>query len=443
LAESVPRARGVDASWFNLEPVNVGRVDADPELQTRYRRYAELGLASVYEWNVNYVQEVICGGGELDRAVFRHLDDIYTYEAPNGANKPSYRFLARSVYPSGLRTNAFGWRGPEIEPQKPAGRIRIAFVGASTTVAAHGDPFSPAEYVGRWLQEWASARADGVSVDVINAGREGIDSSSIAAIVEQEVMPLAPDLVVYYEGANQFWPSNFVVNDLPLRALKSMLPRGSFEQHSALAARAGNVWRAVRGDGRESMKPPVWVNWPDDLDEFDPPLADARLPVQLPAILRDLETIRRTASAAGAQLALASFVWVVHDGLITDPVRDQAVFDHLNDYYWPFSYAHLRRYIDVENRVFRKYATANELPFIDVDRDYPKDPQLFVDAVHMTPAGVKLLGWIMLQHIVPVLDSAIDAGRLPRPAVSAARRRHGEPRLISVDALRASCPRSE
>ena len=43
-----------------------------------------------------------------------------------------------------------------------------------------------------------------VRFDGINAGRNGLGSSDIAAIVRGEILPAEPDLVVYYEGSNQF-----------------------------------------------------------------------------------------------------------------------------------------------------------------------------------------------------------------------------------------------
>src|SRR3989442_1201395 len=102
--------------------------------------------------------------------------------------------------------NRFGWRGPDLELNKDGRTVRIAFVGASTTVAPSYLPFSYPEFIGHWLNLWIRGRHPQTRVEVINAARTGIDSSSIAAIVQQEVVPLEPDLVVYYEGANSLAP---------------------------------------------------------------------------------------------------------------------------------------------------------------------------------------------------------------------------------------------
>jgi len=125
------------------------------------------------------------------------------------------------------------------------------------------------------------------------------------------------------------------------------------------------------------------------------------------------------------------------------PERDAIVFRELNERYWPFSYAHMRRFFDFENRVFRKYAGAHQLPFNDLDAVYPRDPRLFVDTVHMTPAGVKLKAWIVFQHLVTEIGRRVRDGRLPipdqggrgtHPAFAGAARR-----LEPVEALKQRC----
>jgi hypothetical protein len=439
---AAPVAAGVMREWFVLDPMVPPASPVDPELERRYWRHKGHELESVYQWNRAYVREAVCEGSDIDDAVFRHLDDTYVFDAPDGASRPSYRFLPRTHYPSGLRTNAFGWRGAEIDPAKDARKIRLAFVGASTTVGAHADAFSYPEHIGRWFTEWARTHHPELSVDVINAGREGIDSTNIAAIVDQELAPLAPDVVVYYEGANQFWPSNFVANDLPLRLLRTMAAPPWIQAHSALASRIAQVGRRAGQDGSEPPKPPLWVRWPADLSEGDPPLDDPRLPVQLPAILSDLDKIRVDLERRGAALVLSSFVWLAFEGMQLDPVRDAFLFDYLNRAYWPFSYAHIRRYVDFENRVFRKYAALHGLPFVDVAAAFPNDPRLFVDAIHMTAAGVRLYAWLAFQQLVPHIEAAIASGRIPR---TAAHPRAAFPstdrHLVSIAEIRSSCPR--
>ena len=441
-ASRLPVASGVDRQWYAVDPPLAGR-EVDPMLKRRYREQDEgFELPSEYEWNRQYVMNAVCESRPR-LPVFSHVDDLYLFDPVDGSTRPPFRFLRNIRYPSGLRTNSFGWRGADVSLNKPARTIRIAFVGASTTIDPHGDAFSYPEYVGRWLNEWSLARGYGVRFESINAGREGVDSTSIAAIVATELVPVRPDLVVYYEGSNQFWPADYISDELPPRPRQVAKPIPPIERYSALALRAHSAWNAWR-EGYEPPKPAIRVNWPATLDEHDPPLSDPRLPVQLPVILRDLEAISAAVSSYGGTLVPSSFVWLVHRGLVLDRRRDAGLYSYLNESYWPFSYAHMRRLIDFQNRVFRKYAVSSRLlPFNDVASVYPRDPRLFLDAIHMTPAGIKLKAWLVFQQLVPHLAARIADGRLPlrdeggrtvHPAFTT-----GGPSLTRLDDVRRLC----
>src|SRR5262249_28152724 len=159
--------------------------------------------------------------------------------------------------------------------------VRIVFVGASTTISSHHMPHSYPEFIGHWLDLWVRERGLKVRIETLNAGRESIGSPSIAAIVRQEALPLQPDLVVYYEGANQFDIESTVPNvpqgpavrpadPEPRGALAVALHRTS--RYSALSRRieAALGLMASPTSGREWLKPDYRVVWPEGVDEFDP-----------------------------------------------------------------------------------------------------------------------------------------------------------------------------
>jgi hypothetical protein len=438
----LPTAKGIDRAWFRIDPPALPNRPLDADLLRRYEAHPGFELSSVYEWNAEYVRRALCTDERLRMAVFARVDDLFLYEPHDRQPYPQFRFFRSTRYPSGLRTNAFGWRGPEISLNKPSGTVRIAFVGASTTVDPHADPFSYPEYIGTWLNEWAQRRALGVRFEIINAGREGIDAAAIEAIVTQELVPVRPDFVVYYEGSNQFWPANFIVKALPPRPTESARRPSKLEEYSALAVRTRSVWNRLH-EGSEPSKPALRERWPLDLSEQDPPLDDPRLPVSLPIILHAFDRMRAAIGDYGGELVPSSFVWLVSPGLVLDRVRDAGAYSFLNDTLWPFSYAHIRRYADFQNRVFRKYARAHGLPFNDLASVYPADPRLFLDILHMTPAGIKLKAWLVLQQLVPEIEGRLGNGRLPR-ADSGGRTTHpafSEPRaaLVALADIRKAC----
>lgn len=360
-------------------------------------------------WNSAFVGDV-CAHSYLKGAP----GQLYVYDPPNGERRPVFRFLPNATTPRGLVTNEFGWRGPPVPFARTAKTIRIVFVGASTTGEVHGYPFSGAEYVGNWLNQWATAQRLDVRFEVLNAGRESVNSTDIAAIVRQEVAPLRPDLVVYYEGGNQLDLST-VVKDVPKGKPE---PAGavarwlrSAAEHSALARRL-----EVVTDGSEWPKPDYKLTLPDGLDELDPDIRMPGLPVNLNTIMRDLDSIRSDLREVDGELAVASFHWIAKDGLQLDANRHKPLVEGLNVSYYPYRYRDLERMTNLENRVFQKYAKAHGIPFIDVAGHMPFDPELFSDAVHNTPPGVKLRAWIVFLQLIPLIETKLANGAWPKPA---------------------------
>lgn len=408
---------GVDPSWYWLSPPRYPKTPVDRDLLDRMNGHPQAQLPSVYVWNVRYARRAICTDKPRDEAVFSRLSSLFLFHSTSGPF-PSYRFVRSAHYPTGLHTNNFGWRGRDIALRKPAGTVRIAFLGASTTAAAHSEPYSYPELVERWLNRWAESRQYSIAFESIVGAREGIDSKSITALARDEVLPVDPDVAVYYEGSNQFWPSGFVKGVVESRPLDTLQPwRGPLDPYLVISRRMHRVRAALGLEGGEPKKPPLVVEWPKDLSEADPDLADPRLPVDLPQILSDLDKIRHALAQQGAELILTSFNWLVYDGLVLNRQRDEMLYEYLNGSLGGFSYAHLRRYADFQNRVFAKYARVHALDFIDFAAAYPRDPRLFYDPIHMTTAGIRLQAWVMFNRLVPLIERRLAAHRLPRGPV--------------------------
>jgi hypothetical protein len=285
-------------------------------------------------------------------------------------------------------------------------------------VGNHAQAFSYPEFLEPWLDLWASEAAPGVRFEIINAGREGISSPDIAAIVRDELVPLEPDVIVYHEGGNQFTPQTLVQETqgptAPPHDSEQSALGGS--DRSALARRGGIfLRRATLRFGVEPRKPAYRLNWPATISEQQPDPDAADLPLNLPQIVHDLDDIRRTSAEHGATLVVTSFIWMVDRGLVVDPVDRAAFYDALNVKLWPVTYADIRRLADFQNRTFRAYAAKRDVAFIDASAHFPRDLALFRDPVHMTLDGDRLRAWIMFQGLVPILQAKIAAGQLPQP----------------------------
>ncbi len=200
----------------------------------------------------------------------------------------------------GLVTNEFGLRGPPVALTKPPKTIRIAFLGASTTVGYHQFRFSYPDYVNHWLNRYAQARHYDVRFESLNAGREGINSEDIAAIVQDELLALDPDLAVYYEGSNQFGVATELVSP-HIAARADIDPHDPIVQHKVPElirthlASADLLDRALNGfrSAGEPRKPAYRLLWPPGIDEQNPNVDDPHLPLSLPTIVKDLDSIRQ------------------------------------------------------------------------------------------------------------------------------------------------------
>ena len=433
--DEIPRAAGVERAWYFSDPPplpNRGKVPA--EWHELVRRVEASGVtegtrrADMFKaWNTALV------GDPCKHPYLRDAPGhLFVYDPPDGSPHPPYRFLPNATTPIGLVTNDFGFRGPPVPFMRTPKTIRIAFVGASTTVEAHHLAYSYPEFLGHWLNLWAKAKRLDLRFEVLNAGRESINSVDIEAIVKQEVLPLRPDLVVYYEGANQF----------DLRTVVPSVPKPDPAARPAAAAPAEPLvlrWlgelalvRRVRAllqsadapgttsaggastAGGEWPKPAYELVWPARVDERDPDIGRADLPVNLTTILANLDEIRAATGAAGSELALASFVWLVKDGMVLNPIRHKSILEYLNRGYAPFRYRDLERLAAFENRVFAKYALAHRLAFFDVARLMPRDPDLFLDAIHNTDTGVRVRAWVVLQEMLPLIEKNLASGLWPK-----------------------------
>jgi hypothetical protein len=342
--------------------------------------------------------------------------------------------------------NAFGWRGPEISAERQSDTIRIAFVGASTTIGAYSSRFSHPEIIGHWLNRWAVARHLPYRFETINAARTGVDARSLEAIVRTEVLSVDPDLIVYYEGANNFAPgSTLAMPDvIPPRPAATFRRRSRSETYSAIAVRVLDAWLKAGQDGSEPAKPHFASKWPAGVSEDNPDvMRPDTLPIGMNVVVKSLDGIRQAAATTHAELAVSSFIWMVDDGMRLDMSRHLTLYRYLNETYWPVSYAHMHRMAAFENAVFRNYARRYGLAYLPMAESYPHDADLFGDAIHLTERGLRLQAWMFLQQLVPVIEARIASHSWPkapsanRPPADWASQK---PRLVPRASILASCP---
>jgi len=95
--------------------------------------------------------------------------------------------------------NSHGFRGSEIEKNKPDNTFRIFAVGGSTTFSVGvEDEFT-------WpslLQENLNSLKTTTKIEVVNAGHAGATSYTNSKLIKTKLISFEPDLVIVYEGVN-------------------------------------------------------------------------------------------------------------------------------------------------------------------------------------------------------------------------------------------------
>lgn len=434
-------ADGVDPSWYEQTP-EPPRGITDRAVAARAAAHPGDVISPFFWWNAVFIREQLCG--RKDGAP-GSLDDFYVFEPADGRPYPRYRHLPHVTPPGWFTPNAFGWRGPEIAAERPPQVIRIAFVGSSTTIGSYSSRFSHPELIGHWLNLWAASQRLPYRFETINAARTGIEATSIEAIVRTEVLSVDPDLVVYYEGANNFAPSWTVrmPDGVPARPAATFRQRSRAENYSAMAGRVFDAILKSGHDGGEPPKPRLAFTWPSGVSERDPDVTHPEtLPIAMDVVVKNLDAIRHSLETTGAELALSSFVWLADEGMKLDLSRHLTLFRYLNETYWPLSYAHIQRMAAFENAIFRRYAQTYALAYLPMAETYPHDPDLFGDAIHLTERGLRLQAWLFLQQLIPIVQARIASHAWPKPPSAnrpstdwAAQR----PRLVTRASVLASC----
>jgi len=354
------------------------------------------------------------------------------FDPPRGEAWPTYRYPPSCLLPTGLATNAFGFRGGEVTVDKPKRTVRIGFVGASTTVEAHGYGLrhSAPELIGHWLSLWAAQRQLDVRFETLNAAREGIQSRDIRAIVADELMPLEIDYLVYYEGANQLGPGTmqkhvrvegaYQVGHPPPGVVEAYdetqnADTTPLDRLASWSATARYLRSALRRDKRlaEVQKPKQEITLPRSFLEGDFPLERAPEVLELGPIGRDLDAILETLRAKDARMVLSTFWLLARDGMTFDAVWSNNTHVYLNRAYWPLRYDVLEKLNDVQNRFFAAWAKSHGVELLDVGKALPQDERLSIDAIHHNELGVRLKAWLMFVQLVPILERDLASGRLP------------------------------
>jgi len=269
-----------------------------------------------------------------------------------------------------------------VEIPKPAGLYRINCIGASTTgnyIKLNGKSFSyPMELEGILKSSIATP------FEVNNCGQGGYNSADIMVRFALQVIDTKPDIVVIYHAHNDIHA--YLTSDFKPDYSHARRNLGENYWKFAFAAKIPfipirfvnflvNQW--LPGDFRNSLINQVTkgVFSPD----LDPSLG-------LQTYRRNLQHIIDLCSCNQIKVVLSTYCHYLHDAIKDEPLHQL--------------YGQI---IKKENEIVRTLAIKNNLRLVDNALLVPGDDRYFVDSIHFTPEGMRLLAGNIAEEIQKIL----------------------------------------
>jgi len=270
-----------------------------------------------------------------------------------------------------IRIDSRGFRGDEIASPKPAGRIRVAFLGASTTFCAEASSNAAT---------WPSLVCDALraahpeaDIDFVNAGVAGYVLDDIQKNLEHRVAPLAPDVIVIYEATN----------DLTKWTRELAREQGVYTGHSD-----GEGWLAEISLFWHLIEKNLLVR----SRQRDAGASAGRLVLDesrvVPPFQERLQKLVARAQEIAPCVALVTFSQAARAGQ-DEAAAAAACVTHA--YYMPYiSHAAVVQGFAAYNRAIRAVARARGTALVEGEDAIPADAEHFADSVHFTDAGCAL-----------------------------------------------------
>ena len=319
---------------------------------------------------------MVCEGGLRLRAWLRYgvasaavRDPILTLDRATGLHVPTpgYEVKGAKIH---IKINSLGFRGPEFSRTKPPNTFRIVCLGASTTFAAEASSNEATwPYL---LQQRLQAANPNRRIEVINAAVSGYVASDSLQNLRHRVLPLDPDLVLYYEANNE------IVRDT-----------------QELAASQGLL-------GATGRRQPVWVS---TLSRFSlmfdlayknlaiiarsraqSTVTMRKIPRELPKrFIGLLDTMRTELAVRKVPMLLSTFIvkYRRDQDRATQIANADVAF-----YYMPWmSIEGMLDAVDVYNDAILGYGKRAGLPVVDDRNAIPADAAHFADCMHLADQG--------------------------------------------------------
>jgi len=285
--------------------------------------------------------------------------------------KPGYEVKGARL---DIKINSLGFRGDDFERRKPPHTVRIAALGASTTFCA--EVSNNHKTWPHRLQEKLAAAYPGVRFEVINTAVGGYTAAENLRNLTHRVLPLDPDLAIYYEGNNE------ITKDTRQLALdRGLIAPGNpqslartISNYSLLFDLAYKNLTILAGRRNAATATQTIDSVPRNLPNH---------------FIGQVDEMRRALAAKDIPLVLSTFIVKFRRN---QPRETQIANADVEFYYMPWmSIDGMLDAMDTYNQAILDYAARSSVPVVDDREAVPPDAEHFSDAMHFLDKGAEAM----------------------------------------------------
>jgi lysophospholipase L1-like esterase len=307
-----------------------------------------------------------------------------------------YGLVPNFDYYGWFRINSLGFRGREFDVAKTPGMLRVVCLGGSTTfdIGSIGKALPWPEVMEAKLRERLGAQA----IEVLNLGIPGSNSLDSLVDIQMRVLELKPDLIVVYQGHNDFaysFPQTPNPDLYPLEAGPRSRWARWLTHHSVLYAKAEGKVQARLGALFGGNDP-----------QADPERAariDASLERGRQDFANNIRAIASVARAQGIPLVLPQVVLP-----FAEPGGPECAYcAQLPPLLGHLDAAVIRGWFErYDEAVARAAADGPGVHHVSTRGFVPSESRYYHDPIHFGPEGSVLMGEKMAEAVLPLLAQA-------------------------------------
>ena len=346
----------------------------------------------------------------------RYGDEIFVVDHNgNTRSLSAHHYLGYIASPNFQRGenkhNRLGFRGDDVAAEKPERTYRIVAVGGSTTYSTSVEDYrdSYPELLNDYLH---NAGFD--AVEIINAGVAGYNSYENLINISFRILPLEPDLIILYQGFNdtndrfvypksrylgdnsgalaptisdrvmpEIWEYSTYLRVLGIRA-GYILSHADLDRHANRTASSNYSSEFRRQANRGTYPSGIFREVSAEK------MLDGNPPVHFQ---RNLVTMLGIADSHNVDVLLMTMVLSKNYHARTGSANNKFYSNEV-----------LQAAMAQHNDITRRIAESTETPFFDLAIEFPDDPALLTDGLHMNVEGnrvrARLIGDFVIREFL-------------------------------------------